>query len=246
MPRYDDVRRPKAMEDAEIVIRPIESPLALRLGAFLMNSTDLHLGAIWFHQASRTGKSKRGSLESRRDAHFHAALAAYRRCCNEGQRSSRRLRKLIENPAITAADAQRVLSDGASLHKALLELGNQLVGHSSPGFERAAIGARCLWKRDEGMHALIDGWGTTMKQLTIDRKMIERFGLLCYALDEHYVKPEIERMRTLLNQEILAMSPEHIFSRPHFLIVMGDVAYNPMDPSRKYPKPDQIRTAEDD
>jgi hypothetical protein len=245
MPRHDDVRRPKGMEDAEIVLRPLDSPLALRLGIFMMNSTDLHLASIWFWHASRRYRPKRVTLTSRRDAYFHAGLAAYRRCCNDGQRSNNRLRKVMKDPAITADDAQRVLSDGAVLHKELIELGNQLVGHSSPGFERAAVGARCLWKRDEALHAFVDGWATTMKHLTLAPKKIERYGLLCYVLDKNYLKPEIDRMRELLHKELLSMTPEHIFSLPHFLMSMGDHVFNPMDPSRKYPNPEELRIAEE-
>lgn len=242
MLKQDKFQRPEGMQDAEVVIRPINSPLAKKMGAFLLNSVDLHLASVWFEHASIDGDTEREpiSLASRRDAYFHAAVAAYRRCCNSGQRTLHKSRH-DEDARITAVHAAKVLSDGAALHKELIELGNRLVAHSTARFETAVVGARCLWKRDEGVHALIDGASMTLKVLTVGKKQLERFGLLCYALETGYLQPEINSMRELLNQEVGAMTPEDLFMRPVFLVTSSDgLVYNPMDPSRQYPRADQL------
>src|SRR5947209_5944218 len=87
MRRQEDFRRPQGMEDAEVVLHLLDSRLAKRFGQFLMNAMDLDLGAIWFRHASQTSKVKRGTFDLKRDALVHAGVAAYRRCCNKGQRS---------------------------------------------------------------------------------------------------------------------------------------------------------------
>jgi hypothetical protein len=189
-----------------------------------MNAMDLDLGATWFLRASKTPALK---FESRRDAYFHAGVAAYRRCCNEGQRSR-----------ITAGHAQRVHADGASLHNELIELGNQLVGHSTPLYDMAPVGARCLSKQD-GLHALIDGWGSALK-ISVSKEDLKRFALLCYALNKDYVRPEIDRMQQLLNHEISRMTPEQVFTQPIWLVAWGDKVFNLMDPDRKYPGAEEL------
>ncbi len=240
MPINDDVPRPPGMEDAEVVIRLVDTPLAKRLGAFLLNGMDLHLAWTWFGHASMASDDNPGDLASRRDVHFHAAVAAYRRCCNSGQRSRRKPRKPEEDTRITAAHAASVLSDGRELHEELIELGNKLVGHSAPDYERAAVGARCLWKREEGLHALVGATGFTFKRVNVGKEQLERFGLLSYVLEKNYVQPEIDRMYELLDREVVTMTPEQVFMLPVFLTVWGDKVYNPIDPDRKYPKPDEL------
>jgi hypothetical protein len=249
MPHNDDVPRPEGMEDAEVVIRLMDTPLAERLGAFLLNGLDLHLAWNWFGHASLASDETPTDLGSRCDAHFHAAVAAYRRCCNEGKRHKIKGQKgswRKSDTLITEAHATEVLSDGAALHKQLIELGNRLVGHSSPEFERAAVGARCLWKREQGFHALIDGTGFTLKHLTVGKEQLERFGVLCFALEKHYVQPEIDRMQVLLDREVRSMTPEQIFMLPVFLTTWGDQVYNPIDPGHRYPKPEELPTDPED
>lgn len=227
-----EVRRPPGMEEAEIVLRPLETRLAKRLGGFLMNAMDLHLAATWFMHASLGRDDDASDLRSRRDAYFHAAVAAYRRCCNRGQRSGRK---------IQAKDAERIMpEDGAKLHGELLDLGNRLVGHSVLDYETAAVGARCLLDRSRGLHAYVDAWGISLKTITLRKEKLKLYWLLCYLLETKYIRPEIDNMRPLLNDEILRIPPEQLFTLPVFMLQCESNKFNPIDPSRKYPLEDGL------
>lgn len=233
----DDARsihRPKGLENAEIVLRNIQTPLARRIGFFLMHAMDLNFAAQWFAYAIRTSKKDFIGQE----AYVHAALVAYRRCCNEGQRKPH---LLGHGPnVIRAEDAERVMpGDGARIHNEMFHLATRLVAHSLPAHERAAVGARCLLDRERGLNAFVDVWGFTGKLAPYGSKdVLKDYGLLCYLLEKNYVRPEVDRMCDCLTEELLRKRPNELFTLPICMIdVEGGPRFNPVDRGRKYPLP---------
>jgi hypothetical protein len=229
------VSRPKGMENAEVVLRTVRTPLARRIGFFMMHAMDLNFAARWFMHATKI--PKKNELEFK-DAYVHAALMAYRRCCNIGQRTQRQ--KGYEENRIQARDAERVMpAEGAELHQQMLQLADRLVAHSHNDYERVAIGARCLLDRERGLHAFVDAWGITTKYLTYGKnETLKSYGLLCFLLEKEYVRPEMERMYQLLAEELRQKRPDQLFSLPICMFdVVGGPPFDPADPRRKYHLP---------
>ncbi len=195
--------------NAEIVLRVSDLKMAKRLGALLLSEMDLRLAKHWFLFASMPrddGDEYEAML--RNDALFHAALVAYRRCFNSGQRS-----------ALQREHAKKVFEGGEKIHDRLIELGNRMIAHLSIEFEAAKVGARCLVDRELDVHAYVDTWGIVLKTMIFKPDELEEFSLLCHKLETEYVHPQIEEIRKLLHEQFLQTSPEELFSMPEFRVV---------------------------
>jgi hypothetical protein len=192
------------MEDAEELLRVLDTPLAKRLGGYILIAEDLKYAANWFYMASSAEKKECCSFAlAYRDACVRAGAITYRRCFNSGERTR-----------LKAKEARAIVEpNGAELHPQIIDMANRMIAHAASRYERAFVGARCLFHRGKNLHAFVDTCDMWMKTWGFSDDRIHEFALLCHALVD-FVEPEIERMRTRLRQEVPRMPPELLFNSP--------------------------------
>jgi hypothetical protein len=206
------VFRPKFLKRSSQILLCSDTELAKNLGSILLHQMDLQLAKNWFYVGSlqKEEAEEFWSKDALAYAAVHAAIAAYRRCCNTGQRG--------RQYQLTATDAESVLSGGAKLHNELVKLGNKLVGHSLQEYEVAVVGARCFFDARRGLFSYIGAHGTTFKRIGLMRSDLEKYSILCHALETLYLEPKVCELTEKLETELREMSPEELFSMPQFYL----------------------------
>lgn len=210
-------------EDAEQVLRVLDTPVAKRLGDYLLIEEDLKLAAVWFYLAS--ADDQKGCCDAApiyRDACVHAGAISYRRCFNSGTRT-----RLKAEAACKIAEP-----NGAALHPEIILIANKMIAHSEPQYEKAWAGAKCVFHRKKNLHAFVDAYAVIYKTRNFGDEQIRDFGFLCGALVADHVRPQIEEMRIRLREELCRMPAELLFGLPEAGVATEDdpeTIYNPVN-----------------